>query len=334
MKLGMDHIGQITDEKLKFLQQMGVEGIMANIEGRADDGGYYSFPRLMNLRTRVAAYGMELAAIGGNTPWSWHYKWMLGLPGRDEQIENLQRTIRNMGAVGIPIYTYNIHALRYYRTSSYTPVRGGALSTSFDADLVKNAPLFASDGANTDLIPEGHRRPISDEEMWDNLRYFLKAIMPVAEEAGVTMAMHPDDPQVPEIGGVARIMRSPDAFRKLIEMFPSENNKLLFCVGCYTEMGADVPAEIRYFGERGKLAWVHFRNIKGTTERFVETFPDEGDADMYAVMKAFYDVGYRGHFAPDHHIRVEGDSDWGHRYWAYGLGFIRGMLKAVKWNEG
>jgi mannonate dehydratase len=254
---------------------------------------------------------------------------MLGLPGRDEQIENVRRTIRNMGAAGIPIYTYNIHALRYYRTSSHAPVRGGALSTSFDADLVKNAPLFASDGANTELIPEAHRRPIWDEEMWDNLRYFLEAVLPVAEEAGVTMAMHPDDPQVPQIGGVARIMRSPEAFRRLLDLRPSPNSKLLFCVGCFTEMGADVPAEVRYFGERDRLAWVHFRNIRGTRERFVETFPDEGDADMVAVLEAFRDAGYRGHFAPDHHIRVEGDSDWGHRYWAYALGVTRGMLMAV-----
>ena len=330
MKLGMDHVGQVTDEKLKFLEQMGVEGIMANPEARGGDKGFYSFPSLLGLKTRVEAYNMELASLGGNTPWEWHHKWMLGLPGRDEQIENVQRTIRNMGAAGIPVYTYNIHALRYYRTSSHARVRGGAFSTSFDADLVKNAPLFASPGLNTDLIPESDRRPITDEEMWDNLRYYLEAVMPVAEEAGVQMAMHPDDPQVPEIGGVARIMRSPEAFRKLIEMVPSDNNKLLFCLGCFTEMGADVPEEIRYFGERGKLAWVHFRNISGTTEKFVETFPDEGDTDLFAAMKAYNDVGYEGYFTPDHHIRVVGDSDWGHRYWAYGLGYIRALLMAVR----
>ncbi len=330
MKLGMDHIGQITDEKLKFLQQMGVKGIMANLEPGPNDKGHYSYARLLTLKTRVESYGMELAAMGGNTPWAWHYKWMLGLPGRDEQIENLHQTIRNMGAVGIPVYTYNIHALRFYRTSSHTPVRGGALSTSFDADLVKNAPLFASAGVDTSLIPKSHRRPISDDEMWDNLRYFLKAMMPVAEEAGVVMVMHPDDPQIPQISGVARIMRSPEAFRKLLEMAPSKQNKLLFCVGCFTEMGANVPEEIRYFGERGKLAWVHFRNIKGTTEKFVETFPDEGDTDMYATMKAYCDVGYEGYFAPDHHIKVEGDSEWGHRYWAYALGYIKALMMAVR----
>jgi mannonate dehydratase len=132
---------------------------------------------------------------------------------------------------------------------------------------------------------------------------------------------------------VARIMRDPEAFRKLIEMFPSENNKLLFCVGCFTEMGVDVPAQIRYFGERDRLAWVHFRNIAGTREKFVETFPDEGETDLYAAMQAFHDVGYAGYLAPDHRLRVVGDSDWGHRYWAYALGYIKALLMAVRSQE-
>jgi mannonate dehydratase len=329
----MDHIGQITEEKLRYLQQLGVQGIMANLDAGPENVGHHSYARLMYLKTRVKAYGMELAALGGNTPWVWHYKWMLGLPGRDEQIENVQRTLRNMGAVGIPLFTYNVHALRFYRTSTHTLVRGGAFGTSFEADLAKGAPLYASTGANTDIIPPEQRRPISDEEMWDNLRYFLEAVLPVAEGAGVQMAMHPDDPPIPEIGGVARIMRSPEAFRKLLEMFSSEANKVLFCVGCFTEMGADVPAEIRYFGERDKLAWVHFRNTKGTLNRFVETFPDEGDTNLYAAVQAFHDVGYKGYLAPDHRLRIVGDSDWGHRYWAYALGYTKALLMAVRSQE-
>ena len=331
MKLGMDHMGQVTDEKLRFLSQMGVEGIMANPEVRDRQKGFYEYADLLRLRTRVESFGLKLASFGGNADWEWNYKWMLGLPGRDEQIENCRKTIKNLGAAGIPVYTYNIHAMRFYRTSNRAPVRGGAMSTSFDAELVKNAPLFTSGmGDVTHLIPESHRRPIGDDEMWENLGYFLKAVIPVAEEAGVQMAMHPDDPQVPEIGGVARIMRSPEAFRRLIEMVPSQHNGLLFCVGCFTEMGADVPAEIRYFGERKKLFWMHFRNTTGTREQFYENFPDEGQTDMYAVMKACHAIGYDGHLAPDHCIRVEGDSDWGHRYWAYALGFTKALVMAVR----
>jgi mannonate dehydratase len=166
--------------------------------------------------------------------------------------------------------------------------------------------------------------------MWENLSYFLKAVIPVAEETGVRMAMHPDDPQIEQIGGVARIMRSPEAFRKLIELVPSPNSGLLFCAGCFTEMGADVPAEIRYFGEKGKLFWVHFRNTTGTREKFYEDFPDEGQTDMVQVASACREVGYDGFLTPDHKIQVEGDSDWGHRYWAYALGFIKALLLATE----
>ena len=166
--------------------------------------------------------------------------------------------------------------------------------------------------------------------MWENLRYFLEAVIPVAEEAGVKMALHPDDPQVPEIGGVARIMRTPEAFQRVIEMAPSENNGLLFCVGCFTEMGTDVPAEIRYFGKRGRLFWIHFRNTTGTVGKFYENFPDEGQTDMQAVMEACHEVGYDGCLTPDHRIRLEGDTEWGHRYWAYALGFIKALMMAVR----
>ena len=109
---------------------------------------------------------------------------------------------------------------------------------------------------------------------------------------------------------------------------------LLFCVGCFTEMGADVPAEIRYFGECDKLAWIHFRNTSGTTEKFVETFPDEGDTDLFAVMQAIHEVEYEGSVTPDHHIKVVGNSDWGHRHWAYGLGYIKALIMAVKSQNG
>lgn len=334
MKLGMDHIGQATDEKLEFLQQLGVEGVMAEPEVHADDRGYYEFSELVGLRTRVESYGLKLEALSG-LQWRWCYKWMLGLSGRDEQIENLQKTIRNMGAAGIPLFTYNMHALRLYRTSRHTPGRGGALCTSFDADLVKDAPLMAGGpGTDTSLIPASHRHPISDDQMWDNLTYFLKAVVPVAEEAGVKLGLHPDDPPIPSIGGVARIMRSPEAFRRAMDIVPSENVGLLFCQGCFTEMGANVVEEIRYFGSRNKIFWVHFRNIKGTSTKFMEAFPDDGQMDMLQAIKAYKEVGYQGYLVPDHKLGIVGDTDWGHRYWAFALGYIKGLLQAVGSVEG
>ena len=330
MKLGLDNIGQVTEDKLKFAAQMGVDGMIANPEIGSDDKGYYEFAQLVNLRTQVESYGLKLEGVFGAIPWQRNYKWMLGLPGRDEQIENCQKTIRNMGAAGIPIFTYNTHALRFYRTSQHTFGRGGALATSFHIELAKNAPLMAG-GPNIDtsLIPASHRRPIGDDEMWDNLTYFLKAVVPVAEEAGVKLALHPDDPPIPTIGGVARIMRSPEAFRRAIKIVPSDSNGLLFCQGCFKEMGTDIFEEIRYFGSRKKIFWVHFRNISGTAQRFTETFHDDGQINMLQAMKTYKETGFDGYLAPDHRLGVVGDSEWGHRYWAYAIGYIKGLMKAV-----
>ena len=331
MKLGMDHIGEVTDEKLRFLAQLGVEGVMAEPAVIDPDGGFFDYAELLHLRSRVESFGMTLAAVSGNSPWRWNYRWMLGLPGRDEQIEHVCTTIRNLGAAGIPVFTYNMHVARFYRTSDHAPLRAGARGSSFDARLVESAPWFASTSPDVDtsLIPPDHRGPLGDEQLWANLTYFLQAVVPVADEAGVSLGIHPDDPQVPEIGGVARIMRTPDAFRRVTELVPSDRNGLLFCVGCFTEMGADVPAELSFFGERGKLAWVHFRNTSGSTDRFNENFPELGDTDLYRAMVACRDAGYEGYFTPDHCIDIEGDSSWGHRYWAYALGFIRALLMAV-----
>ena len=254
----------------------------------------------------------------------------MGLPGKDQQLENLRRTVRNIGEAGMPMLVYNMHALRQYRTSSLAVQRGGATATEFDYDQVRSLPLMeGGPGTDTSLIPDSHRQPIDDEQMWDNLSYMLDAVLPVAEEVGVRLALHPDDPPVPSIGGVARIMRSPEAFRKVVELAPSDAHGIGFCQGCFAEMGADVPEEIRYFGSRGKIFFVDFRNIRGTTERFSETFPDDGVVDMAECMRAYRDVGFDGPMCPDHILRIEGDTDWGHRYWCYALGHIRGLAQAV-----
>ncbi len=331
MKLGMDHIGNVTDEKLHFLQQLGVEGVMANPVRYFRGRGYFSVEELQTLKDWIESYDMKLMVVGPfQEGWTWAYKWMLGLPGKDEQIENAQKLVRNMGQVGIPLLTFNMHAMRFYRTSRANPRRGGALGTNFEIEKAKDQPLMYSETLDTSLIPESHRKPISDDEMWANLTYFLKAVIPVAEEAGVKLGIHPDDPPIPQTGGVARIMRSPDAFRRAIEIVPSDNIGLLFCQGCFTEMGADVFEEIRYFGSRKKIFWVHFRNVVGTVENFGETFPDNGRIDMLEAMKVYDEIGYDSYLVPDHKLIMVGDTDWGHRYWGFALGYMRGLMQAVK----
>jgi len=330
MRFVLDGMHDVTDDKLAFAAQIGVEGICASAPEIGNPAlGYYDYAALFDLRASVESFGLKLEAVQ-NVPWRWTYKYMLGLPGRDEQVENFQKTIRNVGAAGIPMMGYNFHAMRFYRTSNTTRTRGGAMVTSFDSERVKDAPLFtAGPSIDTSLIPPSHRKPIDDEQMWSNITYFLKAVVPVAEEAGVKMAIHPDDPPVPAIGGVARIMRQPSAFQRVIDTVPSAYNGLLFCQGCYTEMGVNVIETIKHFGRQKKIFWVHFRNVAGTTEKFAEAFPDAGDVDMFETMKAYKDVGFDGPMSADHAVHIIGDTEWGHRYWAYAVAYMRGLKQAL-----
>jgi mannonate dehydratase len=253
------------------------------------------------------------------------------LPGRDEQIENVQQSLRNMGAAGVPLFVFNMHALRYYRTSRDERGRGGARATSFDWESVKDAPLMAGGpGTDPSLIPERHRSPISDQEMWDNYTYFVKAVLPVAEEAGVKLALHPDDPQVPVLGGVARIMRSPEAMRRALEVVPSDHLGLKFCVGCYSQMGANVVQEILDLGKQNKIFLVDYRNVLGTVECFRETFLDNGQENMLDVMRAFVEAGYTGPIGPDHAVRIADDTPANRQYWAYAIGHMKALLQAAK----
>ncbi len=320
-----------TDDEMRFAAQLGVDGILSSLTAAQTPDGYFPYAALVELKSKADSYNLPIEGFS-LLSWELCYKWMLGLPGRDEQIENTLKSIRHMGAAGIPLLVFNMHGLRFYRTSHSTPERGGALSTSFEWERVKNAPLMAGGpGVRTELIPDSHRRPISDEEMWANYTYFVKAAVPVAEQAGVVLALHPDDPQAPVIAGVARIMRSPEAFRRAMEIMPSDYLGIKFCVGCFSQMGADVVKEIHYFGARNKIRLVDFRNVRGTVDNFRETFLDNGQEDMLAVMKAFHDVGYRGPINHDHAVRFSGDGPENRQYWAYAIGYMKALRQAVQY---
>lgn len=188
--------------------------------------------------------------------------------------------------------------------------------TSFDYDRVKDAPLTA--------IGE-----VSEEEVWENYTYFLKHVISVAEEAGVKMGLHPDDPPVPLLSGTARIFRSVEALKRAIEIVPSDYNGLEFCQGTIAEMGADVVEAIRYFGGRKKIFYVHFRNVKKTVPKFDESFIDDGDVDMFKAMRTYKEVGFDGPIMPDHTPKVVGDTRWGHRGRAFAVGYIKALIQAV-----
>ncbi len=304
----------ITDKKLKFIRQLGVTDILVTFKKmrRID---HYDLRRLQAVKEKVETAGLKVAAVHG-VPSRWYEKLRYGLPGRDREIENFERSIAAVGAAGIPVWGYQFHSLRVWRTSRTTPGRGGAHVTSYDHDLVAE-------------MPPARQKPIGENEMWENFHYFLERVIPAAERAGVKMALHPDDPPTSPIAGFGCPFRSVEAFQRVIDLVPSEANGMIFCQGCFTEMGIDVYEAIRHFGKQKKIFYVHFRNVAGAVPSFRETFIDEGDVDMYRAMKTYKEIGYDGLFVPDHVPRIEGDTNYQHRSRAYAVGYIRALMHVV-----
>lgn len=319
MRLGLGQFNELNDDRLQFIKQLGVDDVVIHTP-RLHGEKRWEFEDLLNLRKKLEDAGLRLGAIE-NVPRQFYDKIMLGLPGRDEQMEHMQYTIRNMGKAGVPILGYNWAPNGVWRTSRTTPGRGGAHVTSFDYDLAKDKPLT-------------HDREYTEEEMWDNYTYFMKAMVPVAEEAGVRMALHPDDPPVRSLGGIARIFRNFEGFKRAIEIVESDYNGLEFCQGCWAEMGEDVYAAIRYFGERGKIFYVHFRNVVGTVPKFREAFIDAGDTDMYKAMLTYKEVGFRGILIPDHVPQMTNDIPWSYMGRAYAIGYMKALLDVVNRSIG
>jgi mannonate dehydratase len=310
-------MSQITEENLQFAKQIGVTDIVAaNPQVKAADGDYWSYEGLTQLRTRIEAAGLELAALQ-NFPLSWYVKLRYNLPGREQELENWCRTIENVGRAGIPILHYNWHAVKVWRTSRHTRGRGGAMFTSYDHALMENAPLVGP-------------REIDEEALWENFAYFIKGIMPVAESASVKMALHPDDPPVSPVAGAGALFTRIEAFQRAIDMAPSPSNGLLFCQGCYTEMyGQGVYDAIRHFGRQGKVFYVHFRNVVGQMPNFREAFIDNGDIDMLEAMRVWKEVGFDGPMIPDHLPLIPGDTPDRRAARAHAIGYMKALMQAV-----
>ncbi len=323
MRVAIGQFSELSHERLTFASQLGASGVLLNTPVLPGTERWEAAD-LLWLRKRCEDHGLRLEAIE-NTPVSFYDKAMLGLPGRDEQIENYQATIRNLGQAGIPLLGYHWMPNGVWRTSNTTVGRGGALVTSFDLSRAADHPLVY--GVKEHPLTEG--RTFTADEMWQNYTYFMNAVVPVAEEAGVKLALHPDDPPVPMLGGVARIFGSFEGFKRAMEIAPSPNSGLDFCMGCWSEMGPNVIDAIRYFGERGKIFYVHFRDVQGTVPVFQECFLGEGNVDVVAAMRALKEVNFTGFIIDDHVPHMVDDTAWGHRGRAHATGYIMGLLEAV-----
>lgn len=244
---------------------------------------------------------------------------VLGTSERDERIEMFKTHLRNCSAAGIHYITYahnaNITIPAYYQTgTAYT--RGDVPTREFDAAA----------GAK---LPNSHGRVYTADELWKTFTYFVRAVMPTAEQAGVRIGIHPDDPPMPMLGGIARLFTHVDAYRRAFEIANSPNFGICLCVGTWAEggpaTGADPVRMIREFGPKGKIFKVHFRNVDRPLPKFRETFIEDGYVDMYAVMKALRETGFRGSIIPDH-------SPGGQ--WQYTLGYLKALRDRVEAEAG
>ena len=325
-QLGVNHAVSLLPYEAPTAEQNAprswgkIHGQISLADVPRDPGGAYpwDYASLSRVKARYAEAGLELAVIESSPPME---QVRLGQPGRDEEIEQIGVMLRAMGRLGIGVWCYNFLALASWgRTAVAVPTRGGALVTAFDQSEV---PVLAAP-AGVDL---------THALLWDNLRYFLERIVPVAEAAGVKLAIHPDDPPVPWVGSVPRILTHLEAFQRLLDLVPSPANGLTFCQGNFALMTPDLPAAIRRFGGQQKIFFVHFRDVRGTAGHFQETFHDDGPTDMLACLRAYHDIGYTGVLRPDHVPTLAGEANDTPGYASLGrlhaIGYIRGLAEAA-----
>jgi mannonate dehydratase len=310
----------MSDENLRLAAQCGVTDIVTRYPGP-------DLRDLLEVKRRIEEFGLQLSVIEGYLPIE-----SIKI-GRDDgsDLEKLKTLVRHMGQAGIPILCYNFMAgTDWVRTRLDAPERGGALVTAFNLEDAKRAVLMGHDGAGT-MKPADESR-IVPEAIWSYLESLLKELVPVAEGAGVVLAMHPDDPPLPEFLGKARIMNSVENFERLVELVPSPSNAICFCQGTFAEMGVDIPLAIRRLGHH--IRYVHFRDVRGTATSFTETFHDNGPTDMVAAMRAYRAIGFDGPMRPDHVPQLVGEEDGEPGYTMKGrlfaYGYMRGLMQATE----
>jgi mannonate dehydratase len=307
------------------LPQIGVSHAVAALPRGARDWRQtvaehpWSYNSLATYRDLLGDEGLQVSVIEDNPPME---QLRFGRDGREEELAFVADMIRNMGRLEIPTWCYNWAAgVGWVRNRIAKRGRGGALVAGYDHNRINH----------DDLTLYGR---VDHETLWTSLEWFLERILPIAEEAGVRIALHPDDPpMVTEIRGIARIMNSPGAFERLFNLSDSSANAMTFCQGNFALMTDELPAEILRFGREGKIAFAHFRDVRGTAGDFIETFHDEGQTDMLACMKAYQEIGYDGVMRSDHVPLLYGDRQmvpgYSDQSRLFSIGYMTGLREAA-----
>lgn len=337
IRVAIGQFNRLTEEKLRFAAQIGVKGIQMNNPILPGESRWEE-KNIRALVEQTEAAGLVLEAIE-NVPTHFYHKAMLGLPGRDEQIENYLETVRNVGRAGVPILGLHFMPNSVWRTQRSAPGRGGAGNTRFNLadvegrskeELRRFMPTTLGHAASMPLFDEADGI-VTAETMWNNYTYFMDAVAPVADAAGVKIALHPDDPPVPMLGGVARIFKSVQDFQRAYARYAGNPSwGLDLCLGCCSEMpggAANVREMIEVFGPKGRIFYVHFRDVQGTVPDFIECFIGEGNFNPAEAMSLLRKSGFDGFLLDDHVPQMDDDTDWNHRGRAHAIGYMQGLLR-------
>ena len=309
-----DFLPPKRDRSWDFARQVGVTHAIARCHPR--DTGLnppWDIDALRTVQRQFADAGITLAGLEGDEFDMRRIK--LGLDGRDEDLALYGRMLANMGELGIPLLCYNFMAtIGWCRTHTHVPTRGGALTNRFQLSALDPNPVPAEDR-------------VTAEKLWENYAYFLRAVLPAAEKAGVKLGLHPDDPPLSPLRGVARIFSNAEGFARAMALSDSPSHRITFCQANFNAMGCDVAATARRFADR--IAFVHFRDIEGTATDFTETFHDAGPTDMPAMLRLYHEIGFRGPIRVDHVPSLAGEEELPHGYAYLGRLFAIGYMKGI-----
>ena len=327
MRIVLGALKEFNDDAMLMAKQLGADGIHFNTPPIATaEEKHWSERSLRWLKEYAERFELKLDMIE-NVPVRFYDHILIGGPKRDELIENYILTIRNMGKVGIPILGHHFCPTWVWRTSVTEPTRGGAHVSAFDRSLLGKVPNATKSTALHRLnLLEGIEPP-TREDLWNNFTYFMNAVIPEAEKAGVRLVTHPSDPPIEEISGVGRIFISKEDYLRAEKITNSDAWGLNLCIGCFSQLGGEeyVLDMIRTFVPKGKVSMVHLRDVEGTIDCFKECFLGDGRFNPAKVLMELKKCGYRGIIMDDHVPFITNDTRWGHTARAYEHGYIQGM---------
>lgn len=347
MKLALN----LTREKLnrenyRFARQASASGIIAHLtsyngawSGATSQGvpitrggdPIWNLDSLLSIKKEMAQEGLEWYGVENFDPGDW-YDILLDGPKKNRQLDRIKYIIQNLGKAGIRYMGYNFSLTGVYGRKFEPLARGKAMTPHFLAsDPDNDIPIPKGEVWNMVYdpdAPQGGQESISNEELWERCRFFLEQILPVAGEAGVILAAHPDDPPVPRLRQNARLIHTHDMFQKLIDLVPHPSNALELCIGTMAEMDANVYDAVTSFAQQGKIGYAHLRNVVGQVPDYYEVFVDEGDLDIFQVLTALKKGGYDGVLVPDHAPAMDCSAPW-HCAMAYQMGYIKAAMQAA-----